>query len=240
MEQPGLRVFSPIALAFVFVLAACGAPQTTGPSQSAVPRTPMPAAVAGLAAHEMWNATVVVENGPGHGTGVIIGRDRVLTAYHVVDEGVLEIEFFGGERVAAEVYWADPNLDLAMVAVPVPSRYRASQLFCGELDRSQKLTAIGHPLTTRWVSVEGSLGAPRKIDLDRLLPLSFDLSLGNSGGPVFDEAGRVVGIASAILVRQGVENIAATTSLDPGRGQTGTGLMLPAHEFCTDLVRIPL
>ena len=193
-----------------------------------------PAASESADTRSMWQATVLVETGGGHGSGVIIGAGSVLTAFHVVDDGVPKIEFFGGERESGVVGWASEELDLAIVRVGVPGRYPVPTMFCGELGMEQRVVVIGHPLAAHWVSVEGHLGTAEMPDLTPLLPLGFDLSLGNSGGPVFDDAGRVVGIASAILARAPSTKIAARSGLGGGQ-QTGPGLMLPASRFCGEL-----
>ena len=183
----------------------------------------------------MWRATVVVENDTGHGAGVIIGAGSVLTAFHVVNDGAPEIEFLGGERESGAVTWSSEALDLAIVHVGVPDKYAAPKLYCGELAVGQRLVAIGHPLTTRWVSVEGYLDPTDISGATPLLALSFDLSLGNSGGPVFDESGRIVGIASAILVTETMREIGAGSWSADHDHETGTGLMLPASEFCKEI-----
>lgn len=220
-----------LGLMFCFFAAACSSAERQTATAEAAPtdRT----ASADTAA--MWQATVLVENGAGHGTGVIIGNGSILTAYHVVDEGLPVVEFFGGERRRGAIQWADPVLDLAILRVGVPVQYPAPPVFCGEVGSDQRLVAIGHPLTTRWVAVEGHLGAPHLIESNRLLALSFDLSLGNSGGPIFDNAGRVVGIASAILVTETVREIAAQSNNNGHHRETGLGLMLPANRFCDEL-----
>lgn len=220
-----------MSLLLVCVLAtACVTPGAA--NKPSVQGRAQPATVAN-GQERMWHATVVVETGGGHGSGVIIGPGRILTSYHVVDEGLPEVEFFGGEQAPGVVSWVDPQLDLAVLSAEVPARYQASTLFCGELDSDQKLVAIGHPLNDRWVLVEGFLR--QDLDLGTLLPLSFDLSLGNSGGPVFDEAGRLVGITAAILVMDRSRETAAEPRDAMSNYHTGVGLMLPASRFCAEL-----
>lgn len=242
MKMRDLPALGPVILLVGVLASACAAPEKAQVAQRGMPQQASPAvamlSAAAAKTSEMWNTTVFVKSPTGHGTGVIIAPGRILTAYHVANEGALEIEFFGGEQRPGTVSWANRDLDLAIITVPAPLRYHASALYCGALERDQKLIAIGHPLTSRWVSVEGSLRMENEFELGRLVPLSFDLSLGNSGGPVFDEAGRVVGIASAILIGDRLADIAAETGAGQDPGNTGVGLMLPASSFCAELSAI--
>jgi S1-C subfamily serine protease len=60
--------------------------------------------------------------------------------------------------------------------------------------------------------------------------MGFSIGLGTSGGPVFDDHGRVAGIALAILA----ERRSASAVYDDYK-ETGIGLMLPATAFCAAL-----
>lgn len=179
-----------------------------------------------------WQTTVLVETNSGHGTGAIISATTVLTAYHVVDQGISGVEFFGREYEPGEVVWFDRELDLAILRVDVPARYSAAELYCGELRAEQPLLAVGHPLTERWVSVEGHLGESSPLVGSPLMLLDIELSLGNSGGPVFDQNGRIVGIATAILVPVPPRVIPTASTPSYSEHQSGTALMLPANQFC--------
>jgi len=172
-------------------------------------------------------ATVLIEHAKGHGTGAIVGPDRVLTAYHVVADAAVAVEFFQGPKVGGRVDWYDEALDLALVTVEVPERYRATTLACDGLRAGQHLVAIGHPMRKRWATADGRLPTVAAVGGLGLVPLGFEIGLGTSGGPVFDDQGRVAGIALAILA----ERRSASAAYDEFK-DTGMGLMLPASAFC--------
>jgi S1-C subfamily serine protease len=178
----------------------------------------------------MVEATVLIEHAKGHGTGTIVGPHAVLTAYHVVQETPLAVTFFHGPMVRGRVTWYDERLDLALVDVAVPQGYPSIELDCHDLRAGERLVSIGHPTQSRWVVSGGYLDAVDSIGEGQLVPLGFPIGLGTSGGPVFDEDGRVVGIALAILAERNPASAAYDRFKD-----TGIGLMLPAKDFCTAL-----
>jgi S1-C subfamily serine protease len=175
----------------------------------------------------LHQATVLIEHAKGHGTGTILSRHAVLTAYHVVQNDPLAVRFFEGPSAPGQVVWSDPVLDLALVGVEVPDGYPAPGLACEELHPGQHLVSIGHPTQSRWVAVGGYLPAIEPFG-GGLVSLGFPIGLGTSGGPVFDADGRVVGVALAILA----ERVSASAAYDRYK-DTGIGLMLPAKDFCT-------
>lgn len=175
-------------------------------------------------------ATVLIEHVKGHGTGIILGPNHVLTAYHVVTSGPVAVVFYRGPVVGGRVEWHDEKLDLALVEVEVPRRYRATELACEDLRIGQHLVAVGHPMRARWVAADGRLPTVTAVGGLGLVPLGFDIGLGSSGGPVFDDRGRVAGIALAILA----ERRSTSAGYDEFK-DTGMGLMLPASAFCDAL-----
>jgi S1-C subfamily serine protease len=175
-------------------------------------------------------ATVLIEHAKGHGTGAIIGPNQVLTAYHVVADAPVDVEFFEGPKLGGSVRWYDAALDLALIDVEVPQRYKATELACSELRAGQHLVAVGHPMRNRWVPQGGDLPRTDDVGGSGLVPLGFEIGLGTSGAPVFDDTGRVAGIALAILA----ERRSASAGYDEFK-DTGIGLMLPAAAFCDSL-----
>ena len=171
--------------------------------------------------------TVLSEHAKGHGTGAIIGPNQVLTAYHVVADAPVAVRFFDGPTVGGAIRWYDEALDLALLDVPVPEHYPATELACTSLRTGQRLVVVGHPMRDRWVAARGRLPAVTSVSGANLVPLGFEIGLGTSGGPVFDDAGRVAGVALAILA----ERRSASAGYDEYK-DTGIGLMLPAAAFC--------
>ena len=200
-----------LGLAAVALLAACASPT--------VPNSDV-----------LNHSTVLIEHAKGHGTGAIIGPNQVLTAYHVVADAPVAVKFFGGPSVGGAVRWYDEALDLALLDVAVPERYPTTELACSGLRVGQHLVVVGHPMRDRWVAAGGRLPTVTNVGGANLVPLGFEIGLGTSGGPVFDDSGRVAGVALAILA----ERRSASAGYDEYK-DTGMGLMLPATAFCNSL-----
>lgn len=171
----------------------------------------------------LLRSTVLVAKNNGHGSGMIIGPDIVLTAYHVVrGRGSPDIRFLNGEANGGKVIWSDPLKDLALVKVDVPEDYPVVSIDCKKPVSGDYVITVGHPLRSEWIASGGHLP---KTDSNRngQISLGFSVGQGASGGPVFNNQGHVVGITLTILTRRLL-------------ARRGIGYMLPASDFC-DTVR---
>ncbi len=150
----------------------------------------------------------------GSGSGFVLDQEgRILTNYHVI-EGAQEIRVTFGESgdanaVMAEVVGTDPRNDLAVIRIDVPPE----QLHPVELGTSADLRvgqwaiAIGNPfgqfdrtLTTGVISaLNRTLQSDDGRTITGVIQTDAAINRGNSGGPLLDSAGRVIGINSAIF-----------------------------------------
>jgi serine protease Do len=156
----------------------------------------------------------IFTSAPGLGSGVLISTDgRVLTAAHVVQAAdKIEVEFIDGQVVPAKVISSMPRADVAMLKldwVPinaVPAKF-------GDSDKMQvgdDVFIIGAPYGIGHSLSVGHLSARRaqKASLDgtmkfELFQTDAAINKGNSGGPMFNMSGEVVGIISYILSQSG-------------------------------------
>jgi serine protease Do len=165
-----------------------------------------------LVARRLRDVTVQVLAGRASlGAGVVWQRGLVVTNAHVARTAELRVALPDGRLVAARLVARDPSRDLAAlalapaapaaapVAAPVPAEPGdASRLRAGAL-----VLAVGHPLGVTGALALGVLHAAAR-SADDWITADIRLAPGNSGGPLADAAGRIIGINSMIVGGLGV------------------------------------
>ncbi|MBT2188479.1 S1C family serine protease [Sphingobium nicotianae] len=206
---PGL--FRPFAMVLLLLLAL-GLPVAAPADIQDIAATSRSVVRVALVATDGENAYFV-----GHGSGVVIAPGRILTNAHVVELtrsepniviGVIPPE--GKKSYGGKVIAYSPGNDLALIAidgaqlpvatfyagVPVDGQQVTAIGYPGSVDRAQGMgiNDIIHPMTPVRTSGTVSSGRASK-QFDTVLHTA-ELASGNSGGPLVDECGRVLGINS--------------------------------------------
>ena len=143
------------------------------------------------------------------GSGFVISSDGVIvTNNHVIDGAdEIEIEFYSGETLAATVIGKDANTDIAVLKVDSPDPLPFVEF--GDSDGARVgdwVLALGNPLGQGFSASSGIVSA-RNRELsgtyDDYLQTDAAINRGNSGGPLFNMQGEVVGVNTAILSPNG-------------------------------------
>ena len=146
-------------------------------------------------------------HGRGAGAGVIWDSDGgIVTNHHVIGDtgGPVQVLLRDGRSLAAEVARRHPAADLALLQVPAGGLRPATPGDSRSLRVGQLVFAIGHPwgqpdvVTAGIISGRGEIPAPGRRAVD-CIRSDVRLAPGNSGGPLIDAAGDVIGINSMIL-----------------------------------------
>ena len=147
------------------------------------------------------------DNGSGLGTGVIINNQgSILTALHVVENATsLRVSFVDGTESPATIDATDPDHDIAVLSTERSPQVIVPAVLGGGLRVGDETFVVGHPL-----GFVASLSAGVVSGLDRSTPrgngttmsglIQFDAAVnpGNSGGPLLNRNGQVVGIVTAL------------------------------------------
>ncbi len=161
---------------------------------------------------DLMPAVVTIRAGSAHGSGFSISRDGlILTNAHVVkDAKKVAVILSNGIEVFGEVQRFDRKRDVALVKVPlrIPG---VLSLRMDPVKVLEKVYAIGSPLseTLKSTVTTGIVSALRKSKNSGLVHIQSDaaISPGNSGGPLLDEFGNVVGISVAAYVDPSAQNL---------------------------------
>ena len=141
----------------------------------------------------------------GAGTGFLIDAEgHILTNHHVIDGADrIMVKFSDGRSLRAEVVGSDPDTDIALIKVSSERRFPYAVLGdSNDLRVGEWVCAIGNPLAyehTVTVGVVSFLG--RKLfdmSLDNYIQTDAAINFGNSGGPLINTRGEVIGINSAV------------------------------------------
>ena len=144
------------------------------------------------------------------GSGFIIDSSGIIVTNNHVIKGAEDIlvRIEGGEDYEAEVIGADPLSDLAVLKIKANEKFRPVKF--GDSDKARIgdwVIAIGNPLGLSGTVTAGIISARnRNIGMSRyedFIQTDASINQGNSGGPLFNMDGEVIGINTAILGRQG-------------------------------------
>jgi serine protease Do len=209
----------------VVVSAAFTAPLRAD-EQLPLPREQEPAArtVEELAEQLRPSVVVITVRGrdarrEGLGTGFVISKDGLIaTSLHVIGEGrPIAVETAGGKKYdVTAVEATDRAHDLALIRLDAKDLPALSLGDSANVKDGQPVVALGNPHGLRYSVVKGVVSGRREIDGQPMIQLAIPVEPGNSGGPVVDLQGRVVGVLTLkSLVTENLGFATAVNSLKP-------------------------
>jgi serine protease Do len=191
----------PILLVLPLAIAACAHTPKAQPAQPAAQATLTPAQIAARA----LPAVVTMRTEQSLGTGFVVRPDGwIATNLHVVVGGPrVKVTLRDGRDLdVVEVLNASTNYDLALVRVEAKG---LPTLKLGDSDAMRpgdSVVAIGNPMGLEDTVSNGLVSGRRKVDSGfEVLQVSAPISPGSSGGPLINDRGEVIGIATRVLTQ---------------------------------------
>lgn len=203
-------IFAPLCLQLVFALPIARAQDETASLPTLVRRV-KPSVIAIITYDAKGNTLV-------SGSGFFVRPGQVVTNLHVI-EGArrVEVKTLDGK---GRIYEADGALgideegDLALLSVPVPpERARQTEITTDLPEEGERIFVIGNPLRLEGSIADGIISAVREVPhLGQIIQTTAPISHGNSGSPVFNMKGQVIGVVTIKITNGQNINLAISSA----------------------------
>ncbi len=237
-----------VALGGAFAAGAFDGTTTTVVEQAAPgdAGTAVPAAVSGaLTINEIYKRsgpgvvqiTSTTGDGQALGSGFVIDKSgHIVTNFHVIEDATdIEVRFSNDDTLKATLVGSDPSTDLALLRVDAGAR-ALTPLVLADSDRVEvgdTVVAIGNPfglertVTSGIVSaLQRAVRAPNGFAIDHVIQTDAPINHGNSGGPLLNTRGEVIGVNSQIETG------------GSGDGNVGVGFAVPSNTVETVVAQL--
>jgi S1-C subfamily serine protease len=144
----------------------------------------------------------------GTGSGFVISSDGfIITNNHVIENAVnIKVSFIDGRNAKAEIKGTDPSTDIAVIKIDETGLKALSIADSSLLQAGQIAIAIGNPMGlqhTVTAGVVSALGRTLRANngrlIDDIIQTDAALNPGNSGGPLVNSQGKVIGVNTAVI-----------------------------------------
>ena len=152
----------------------------------------------GFDTEEVYNSVFVVYSGNSMGSGFAIGENCIITNAHVISNQYdVRIETYGGEIKRAFIVALDERIDIAVIGVEDASFTPLRVADLSTVSVGDDVYAIGAPNSLAFTLTKGVVSSKeRLVSRQKFIQTDAAINTGNSGGPLLNDTGEVVGVNS--------------------------------------------
>ena len=157
---------------------------------------PLSASAIGFTAEEKYNSVFVVTSGNSLGSGFAVGENCIITNAHVLDNpNNIMLSTYAGETHTAYLVGYDQDKDIAVLGVKDARFTPLTVADYKSLNTGDDVYAIGAPKSMAYTLTKGVISAKeREIGKYKYIQTDAAINEGNSGGPLLNDEGNVIGI----------------------------------------------
>lgn len=150
----------------------------------------------GFKAEEKYNSVFVVTSGNSLGSGFAIGENCIITNAHVLDDANnILLTTYEGEKHTAYLVGCDEDKDIAVLGVMNAKFTALTVIDYKTLNTGDDVYAIGAPKSMAYTLTKGVISAKeRMVGEYKYIQTDAAVNEGNSGGPLLNDAGNVIGV----------------------------------------------
>lgn len=157
---------------------------------------PLSASAIGFTAEEKYNSVFVVTSGNSLGSGFAVGENCIITNAHVLDNpNNIALTTYAGETHTAYLVGYDQDKDIAVLGVKDAKFTPLTIADYKSLNTGDDVYAIGAPKSMAYTLTKGVISAKeREIGKYKYIQTDAAINEGNSGGPLLNDEGNVIGV----------------------------------------------
>lgn len=156
----------------------------------------LPANAIGFDAEEVYKSVFVVYSGNSLGSGFAIGENCIVTNAHVIENvHSITLTSYEGDKYTASLLGIDEDKDIAVLAIKDASFPYLKMANLSTVKIGDDIYAIGAPKGMAYTLTKGTVSAKERIvENESFIQIDAAINEGNSGGPLLNDAGEVLGM----------------------------------------------
>lgn len=156
----------------------------------------LPANAIGFDAEEVYKSVFVVYSGNSLGSGFAIGENCIVTNAHVIENvHSITLTSYEGDKYTASLLGIDEDKDIAVLIIKDASFPYLKMTNLSTVKIGDDIYAIGAPKGMAYTLTKGTVSAKERIvENESFIQIDAAINEGNSGGPLLNDAGEVLGI----------------------------------------------